>query len=65
MSKESPSAVVSPKLEFDDCDIDDELDPAMKEELDRYRIASLLIINNYRLWFCPSQGIHQTYCLTA
>ncbi|KAI5652820.1 hypothetical protein M9H77_30007 [Catharanthus roseus] len=35
MSKESPSAVVSPKLEFDDCDIDDELDPAMKEELDR------------------------------
>lgn len=26
----------APKLEFDDGDIDDELDPAMKEELDRY-----------------------------
>ncbi|XP_042489221.1 SKP1-like protein 21 isoform X2 [Macadamia integrifolia] len=25
----------SPKVEFDDCDIDDELDPAMKEEIDR------------------------------
>lgn len=26
----------SPKLELDDGDIDDELDPAMKEELDRF-----------------------------
>lgn len=35
MSEESPSAELSPKLEFDDADIDDGLDPAMKEELDR------------------------------
>lgn len=27
---------VSPKLDFEDGDIDDELDPAMKEELDRF-----------------------------
>lgn len=26
----------SPKLDFDDGDIDDELDPVMKEELDRF-----------------------------
>ncbi|CAK9160922.1 unnamed protein product [Ilex paraguariensis] len=31
----SASAIFSPKLDFDDGDIDDELDPAMKEELDR------------------------------
>nr|GMC94472.1 SKP1-like protein 21 isoform X1 [Ipomoea batatas] len=31
----SASAILSPKLDFDDGDIDDELDPAMKEELDR------------------------------
>lgn len=36
-SKLQDSAVVtfSPKLEFEDGDIDDDLDPAMKEELDR------------------------------
>ncbi|XP_057481055.1 SKP1-like protein 21 isoform X2 [Actinidia eriantha] len=33
--KDSASVTFSPKLEFDDGDIDDELDPAMKEELDR------------------------------
>ncbi|KAF2315599.1 hypothetical protein GH714_040113 [Hevea brasiliensis] len=33
--QESGSATLSPKLEFDDVDIDDDLDPAMKEELDR------------------------------
>lgn len=27
--------MLSPKLEFDDVDLDDELDPAMKEEIDR------------------------------
>ncbi|KAI5347075.1 PREDICTED: SKP1 [Prunus dulcis] len=32
---DSTSVTFSPKLEFDDCDIDDDLDPAMKEELDR------------------------------
>ncbi|XP_021892220.1 SKP1-like protein 21 [Carica papaya] len=31
----STAATFSPKLEFDDGDIDDDLDPAMKEELDR------------------------------
>lgn len=30
-----PASTFSPKLEFDDGDIDDELDPAMKEQLDR------------------------------
>ena len=30
-----PFSTLSPKLEFDDGDIDDELDPAMKEQLDR------------------------------
>lgn len=29
------ASTFSPKLEFDDADIDDDLDPAMKEELDR------------------------------
>uniref|UniRef100_A0A5B6Z2W3 Putative SKP1-like protein 21 isoform X2 n=1 Tax=Davidia involucrata TaxID=16924 RepID=A0A5B6Z2W3_DAVIN len=33
--QDSVSVPFSPKLEFDDGDIDDELDPAMKEELDR------------------------------
>ncbi|XP_050224797.1 SKP1-like protein 21 isoform X2 [Mercurialis annua] len=33
--QESGAASLSPKLEFDDGDIDDDLDPAMKEELDR------------------------------
>ncbi|XP_012090226.1 SKP1-like protein 21 isoform X2 [Jatropha curcas] len=33
--QESDSATISPKIEFDDADIDDDLDPAMKEELDR------------------------------
>ncbi|KAA8539933.1 hypothetical protein F0562_026625 [Nyssa sinensis] len=33
--QDSASVPFSPKLEFDDGDIDDELDPAMKEELDR------------------------------
>ncbi|KAL3524294.1 hypothetical protein ACH5RR_017128 [Cinchona calisaya] len=33
--QDSASPVFSPKLEFDDGDVDDELDPAMKEELDR------------------------------
>ncbi|GFY84180.1 SKP1-like 21 [Actinidia rufa] len=33
--QDSASVTFSPKLEFDDGDIDDELDPAMKEELDR------------------------------
>jgi S-phase kinase-associated protein 1 len=33
--QDSSSLTFSPKLDFDDCDIDDELDPAMKEELDR------------------------------
>lgn len=31
----STSVTFSPKLEFDDGDIDDDIDPAMKEELDR------------------------------
>lgn len=38
-----PTSTLSPKLEFDDGDIDDELDPAMKEQLDRldgYLISS-------------------------
>ncbi|WCJ36674.1 SKP1-like 21 [Euphorbia peplus] len=33
--QESGASTLSPKLEFDDADIDDDLDPAMKEELDR------------------------------
>lgn len=33
--QDSTAASLSPKLEFDDGDIDDDLDPAMKEELDR------------------------------
>ena len=33
--QELPASTFSPKLEFDDGDIDDELDPAMKEQLDR------------------------------
>ncbi|KAK0598819.1 hypothetical protein LWI29_038272 [Acer saccharum] len=33
--QDSTAASFSPKLEFDDGDIDDDLDPAMKEELDR------------------------------
>lgn len=32
---DSSSGTFSPKLEFDDGDLDDDLDPAMKEELDR------------------------------
>ncbi|KAI4320011.1 hypothetical protein MLD38_033539 [Melastoma candidum] len=32
---DSSSDTLSPKLDFDDADIDDDLDPAMKEELDR------------------------------
>lgn len=32
----SASVKFSPKLDFDDGDIDDELDPAMKEEIDRF-----------------------------
>lgn len=34
--QDSAAVTFSPKLEFDDGDIDDDLDPAMKEELDRY-----------------------------
>lgn len=34
-SQDSAAVTFSPKLEFDDADIDDDLDPAMKEELDR------------------------------
>jgi len=34
-TKDSAVGTFSPKLELDDGDIDDELDPAMKEELDR------------------------------
>lgn len=30
--------MLSPKIDFDDADIDDDLDPAMKEELDRLDI---------------------------
>lgn len=39
-SKFQDSAVMSfsPKVEFDDGDIDDDIDPAMKEELDRLDI---------------------------
>ncbi|XP_024025402.1 SKP1-like protein 21 [Morus notabilis] len=33
--QDSTSVSFSPKLDFDDADIDDDLDPAMKEELDR------------------------------
>ncbi|KAK2653906.1 hypothetical protein Ddye_013762 [Dipteronia dyeriana] len=33
--QDSTASSFSPKLEFDDGDIDDDLDPAMKEELDR------------------------------
>ncbi|PON44181.1 S-phase kinase-associated protein 1-like [Trema orientale] len=33
--QDSTTVSFSPKLEFDDVDIDDDLDPAMKEELDR------------------------------
>lgn len=33
--QDSASVKFSPKLDFDDGDIDDELDPAMKEEIDR------------------------------
>ncbi|KAK3220679.1 hypothetical protein Dsin_014649 [Dipteronia sinensis] len=33
--QDSTAASFSPKLEFDDGDIDDDLDPAMKEQLDR------------------------------
>ncbi|CAN6705751.1 unnamed protein product [Malus baccata var. baccata] len=33
--QDSTSATFSPKLDFDDGDLDDDLDPAMKEELDR------------------------------
>ncbi|XP_050252750.1 SKP1-like protein 21 isoform X1 [Quercus robur] len=33
--QDSAAVTFSPKLEFDDGDIDDDLDPAMKEELDR------------------------------
>lgn len=32
----SPSAMFSSKLDLDDFDIDDELDPARKEEIDRF-----------------------------
>lgn len=35
---ESEAAIFSTKVEFDDGDIDDELDPVMKEELDRFDI---------------------------
>ncbi|XP_022158941.1 SKP1-like protein 21 isoform X2 [Momordica charantia] len=34
-SQDSAAAIYSPKIEFDDGDIYDDLDPAMKEELDR------------------------------
>lgn len=33
--QDSAAVTFSPKLEFEDGDIDDDLDPAMKEELDR------------------------------
>lgn len=33
--QDSTTVSFSPKHEFDDLDIDDDLDPAMKEELDR------------------------------
>lgn len=45
MSEESPSAELSTKLEFDDADIDDGLDPAMKEELDRCYYHFLMFYN--------------------
>lgn len=34
-SQDSAAAMYSSKIEFDDADIYDDLDPAMKEELDR------------------------------
>lgn len=34
-SQDSAAAIYSPKIEFDDADMYDDLDPAMKEELDR------------------------------
>ncbi|WRX19168.1 SKP1 component [Theobroma cacao] len=33
--QDSSAVIFSPKMEFDDADIDDDIDPAMKEELDR------------------------------
>lgn len=42
----------SSKLDFDDGDIDDELDPAMKEELDRLDVSvklfGLFIFSSFR-----------------
>lgn len=49
---------VSPKLDFEDGDIDDELDPAMKEELDRF--VNIIRAINYQL-FC----LNGTYILTG
>lgn len=34
-SQDPSSPTFSPKLDFDEGDIDDELDPALKEEIDR------------------------------
>ena len=44
--QDSASVTFSPKLEFDDGDIDDELDPAMKEELDRFDGYANIIVEN-------------------
>jgi hypothetical protein len=46
----------SPKLDFDDADIDDDLDPAMKEELDRLiaMLDCLHSLNEFNLYLVLS-----------
>lgn len=39
-SQDSAAAMYSSKIDFDDADIYDDLDPAMKEELDRLDMPS-------------------------
>lgn len=40
-SQDSAAAMYSSKIEFDDADIYDDLDPAMKEELDRLDVPNV------------------------
>jgi len=60
-----PMSPFSPRIDFDDGDIDDELDPAMKEELDRF--VKLLLICIFLLHSCVRVGsaCDYTSCLSA
>lgn len=55
-SQDSAAAIYSPKIEFDDGDIYDDLDPAMKEELDRLDMSNqgcsipFFLYTSFKFW---------------